>query len=75
VWGTSGAIRRELGAWATSWPRNPATCVSAHALVHGGREEGGSDRVSTRRRGRKEGRSGQRLDDWRSGPARQREGE
>jgi hypothetical protein len=27
-----------------SWPRNPATCASAHASVHSGRGEGGSDR-------------------------------
>jgi hypothetical protein len=37
------------------------------------RGEGGADRAGPRRRERKEGRSGQRLDDWRSGPARQRE--
>jgi hypothetical protein len=37
------------------------------------RGEGGVDRVGPRCRERKEGRSGQRLDDWRSGPARQRE--
>jgi hypothetical protein len=35
--------------------------------------EGGADRAGPRRRERKEGRSGQRLDNWRSGPARQRE--
>jgi hypothetical protein len=39
------------------------------------RGEGGTDRVGPRRTGRKEERSGQRLDDWRSGSARQRERE
>jgi hypothetical protein len=56
-----------------SWPRNPATCASAHALVHGERGGGRTDRVGPRRRERRKGRVGQRLDDWRSGPARQRE--
>jgi hypothetical protein len=65
AWGTSGALRRELGAWAASWPRNPA--------VHGERGGGGTDRAGPRRRERREGRSGQRLGDWQSGPARQRE--
>jgi hypothetical protein len=51
------------------------TCVSAHGLVHGECEGGGGDRASPRRRERQEGRSGQRLDDWRSGTARQRERE
>jgi hypothetical protein len=37
------------------------------------RGEGGADRASPQCRERKEGRSGQRLDDWRSGPTRQRE--
>jgi hypothetical protein len=37
------------------------------------RGEGEADRAGPRRRERKEGRSGQRLDDWRSGPVRQRE--
>ena len=59
--GSKKGARRVGGA---SWPRNLATCVSAHTLVHGGREEGGSDRVGPRRRERKKGRSGQRLDDW-----------
>jgi hypothetical protein len=36
-----------------SWPRNPATCASAHSPVHGGRGEGGSDRAGPRRRERK----------------------
>jgi hypothetical protein len=41
------------GSWArgrASWLRNPATCASAHALVHGGREEGGTDKAGPRRR-------------------------
>jgi hypothetical protein len=37
------------------------------------REEGEADRVGPRRRERKEERSGQRLDDWQTGPAKQRE--
>jgi hypothetical protein len=39
------------------------------------RGEGGADRAGPRWRERKEGRSGQWLDDWRSGPVRQRERE
>jgi hypothetical protein len=35
--------------------RNPATCVSAHALVHGERGEGGTDMEGPRRRERKGG--------------------
>jgi hypothetical protein len=49
------------------------TCVSAHALVHDECGEGGSDREGPRRREREEGRAGQRLSDWRTRPARQRE--
>jgi hypothetical protein len=48
-----------------SWPRISATCVSAHALVHGGRGEGGTDREGPRRRERKgeraRGTTAQRL--------------
>jgi hypothetical protein len=43
--------------------------------VHGERGGGGTDRAGPRRRERRKGRAGQRLDDWRSGPARQRERE
>jgi hypothetical protein len=35
------------GSWAcgrASWLRNPATCASAHALVHDERGGGGTDR-------------------------------
>jgi hypothetical protein len=35
-----------------SWPRNPVTCASAHALVHGEREEGGTNKAGPRRRER-----------------------
>jgi hypothetical protein len=49
-------------------------CKCARA-GHGERGEGGTDKAGLRRRERKEGRSGQRLDDWRSGPMRQRERE
>jgi hypothetical protein len=34
------------------WPRIPATCASARALVHGGRGEGEADRGGPRRRER-----------------------
>jgi hypothetical protein len=51
------------------WPRNPATCASAHALVQG---ESGTDREGPRRRERK-GARGQRLSAWQRRPARQRE--
>jgi hypothetical protein len=49
------------------------TCASAHALVHGERGGGRTDRAGPRRRERRKGRAGQRLGDWRSGPVRQRE--
>jgi hypothetical protein len=67
-------FKKELGArgWA-SWPRIPATCASAHALVHDERGDGGTDREGPRRREREEGHVGQRLNAWRTGPARQRE--
>jgi hypothetical protein len=55
------------GSWArgrASWPRNPATCASAHAPVHGERGEGGTDREGPRRRERRKGCTGQWLDDW-----------
>jgi hypothetical protein len=58
-----------------SWLRNPATCASALAPVHDERGGGGTDREGPRRRERRKGRAGQRLGDWRSGPARQRERE
>jgi hypothetical protein len=37
------------------------TCASAHALVHGGGEEGGSDREGPRRRESKANARGQQL--------------
>jgi hypothetical protein len=58
-----------------SWPRNPATCASAHAPVHGERGGGETDRASPRRRERRKGYAGQRLGNWRSGPMIQRERE
>jgi hypothetical protein len=45
----------------------------ARALVHGGRGVGGADRGGPQRREREDGRAGQQLGDWRTGPARQRE--
>jgi hypothetical protein len=65
-----GRKKRAGGAWVTSWPRNPATCVSAHAPVHGERGGGGADRAGPRRRERGKGHAGQRLGDWRPRPAR-----
>jgi hypothetical protein len=66
--------KRELGArgWA-SWLRILATCASAHAPVHDGGGEGGTDREGPRRREREKGRTRQRLSAWQNGPARQRE--
>jgi hypothetical protein len=49
------------------------TCAGAHAPVHGERGGGGADRAGPRCRERGKGRAGQRLDDWQSKPARQRE--
>jgi hypothetical protein len=49
------------GIWArgrASWPRNPVTCASAHAPVHGERGEGGTDKAGPRRRERGQGRAG-----------------
>jgi hypothetical protein len=42
VRGMGGALKRELGAWAASWPRNSTTCTSAHAPVHGDMRRGRS---------------------------------
>jgi hypothetical protein len=39
------------GSWTSgreSWPRNPVTCASAHAPVHGERGEGGTDKAGPR---------------------------
>jgi hypothetical protein len=47
-------------------------CASAHAPVHGEREEGRTDRAGPQRRERKRGGAGQRLGNWRTGPMRQR---
>jgi hypothetical protein len=58
-----------------SWPRNLATCASANALVHGGREEGGSDKAVPRRRERKGDVRELRLGTGEAGPQnREREG-
>jgi hypothetical protein len=54
------------------WPIILATCVSARALVHGECVEGEADRGGPQRRGREGENIGQRLGDWRTGPARQR---
>jgi hypothetical protein len=68
-------LKRGWGVGRATWPRIPATCASACSLVHGRRGEGGTDRGGPRRREREKGRVGQRLVDWRTGPARQRESE
>jgi hypothetical protein len=41
-----------------SWPRNPATCASVHAPVHGERGEGGTNKAGPRRREREKGTRG-----------------
>jgi hypothetical protein len=75
VRGTSGALRKELGTWAGVMAVKSGDVRGfAHSPVHGGRGKGGSDREGPRWRERGEGRSGQRLKNWRTGPARQREG-
>ena len=51
--GAGRALKIELGTWAASWPRNLATCASMHALVHGGREDGRTDREGPWHRERK----------------------
>ena len=72
--GTSGALRKELGTWAGVMAEKSGDVRGfAHSPVHGGRGKGGSDREGPRWRERGEGRSGQRLSNWRTGPARQRE--
>jgi hypothetical protein len=58
------------GSWArgrASWPINPATCASAHALVHSGREEGETAKAGPRRRAKGDAR-GQRLGGGEPGP-------
>jgi hypothetical protein len=70
--GTGGDSKRAGGVSRATWLRIPATCASAHSLVHGGREEGGADREGPRRRER-EGACRQRLSAWQCRPARQRE--
>jgi hypothetical protein len=76
----------KYGRWArgrASWPRNSATCASAHAPIHDKRGGGGTDRQAHGAE-RGKGHVGQRLGDWRSeragegnwhrqiGPTRQR---
>jgi hypothetical protein len=51
------------------------TCASVHAPVQGERRRGRTDREGPRRREREKGCAGQRLGDWRTGPARHRERE
>jgi hypothetical protein len=50
--GTGGDSKRAGGVGRATWPRIPATCASAHSLVHGMRGEGGADREGPRRRER-----------------------
>jgi hypothetical protein len=59
------------GSWAcgrASWPRNPTTCVSAHAAIHGESGEGGTDKADPRCRERKGDARGQRLGTGELGP-------
>jgi hypothetical protein len=58
-------------SWArgrASWPRNPATCVSAQSPVHGKSGEGGIDKAGPRRKERKWDAWGQRLGTGEPGP-------
>jgi hypothetical protein len=50
--GTGGDSKRAGGVGRATWPRIPATCASAHSLVHGMRGEGGADREGPRHRER-----------------------
>jgi hypothetical protein len=64
------------GSWAcgrASWPRNPATCASAHSPVHGESGEGVTDKAGPRRRERKGDARGATARHWRTRPVRQRE--
>jgi hypothetical protein len=56
--GVGGAKKGAGARGRASWLRIPATCVSARALVHGGRGEGGADRGGPRRRERGRARGG-----------------
>jgi hypothetical protein len=63
------------GSWAcgrASLPRNQATCASAHASVHGGHGEDGSDKAGPWHR-EKTGRVGATAWHWQTWPAKQRE--
>jgi hypothetical protein len=51
LWRGSKKGARRVGR--ASWPRNPATCASAHSLVYGGHGESGYDREGPWRRKRK----------------------
>jgi hypothetical protein len=62
--------KKGAGRVGASWPRNPATCVSAHASVHSELGGGETDMEGPRRRERRKGRAGQWLGDWRTGLAR-----
>jgi hypothetical protein len=63
AWGTGGALRRELGAWAgVVAEKSGDVRECALAGPRRGRGGGGSDRTGPRRREReKRGRTGQRL--------------
>jgi hypothetical protein len=74
VGGTGGALKRERGAWAGVVAEKPRDVHGAHAPVHGGRREGGSNKAGPQRRERKEDTRGQRLGTNEPGP-RDREGE
>jgi hypothetical protein len=76
VWGTGGALRRELGAWAGVVAEKSGDMRECALAVHGGRGEGGFDREGPRRRERGKGAlraTAQQVSNWRTGPTRQRE--
>jgi hypothetical protein len=58
VWARAGLKKGAGARGRASWPRIPATCASARALVHGGRGEGGADSAGPRHRERENGRAG-----------------
>jgi hypothetical protein len=53
--GTGGAQKGAGACGRASWPRIPATCASARALVHSGHGEGEADSAE---RERENGRAG-----------------
>jgi hypothetical protein len=52
VWARAGLKKGARARGQASWPRIPTKCVSARALVHSGRGEGGADSAGPQRRER-----------------------